>query len=244
MDILRFVQRLFVDDVKDLGLMLTGACLLMIAVTTIWQCMWRWRIPRERQCCSSESSFCSYRIWTCSQATSTSPWISTTMTTVSTCPRSSLLVLRVAFEVSSRFCQPLQLTTNRQASKRANVIVSGLKASWQTSRWVRFRRASTPSECACQQIKEGWRSSRKGTNSSRICRFLAHYTCRQRASRCVDKVLLFKHIFVRTLCSCIIFLITQPYRPHVRGSRKTISPPKMVSACDGAVRKLKNAARD
>lgn len=30
--------------------------------------------------------------------------------------------------VSTRFCQSLQLTTNRQASKRAYVIVSGLKA--------------------------------------------------------------------------------------------------------------------
>lgn len=100
MDILRFVQRLFVDDVLDLFFMITGAGLFcMIAGTTMWQCMWRWRIPREPQCCLFGSSFCSYRIWMLSPATSTSPWISTTMTTVSVC-YSLLLVLRTPFEMS------------------------------------------------------------------------------------------------------------------------------------------------
>lgn len=61
-------------------------------------------------------------------------------------------------------------TTNRRASRRANVIVSGLRVWQHTLRWVRCKQASTPSECVCRQNKNDRKSSRRGTASSRPCR--------------------------------------------------------------------------
>ena len=48
----------------------------------MWRCRWHWRTPREPRCCSSGSSSCSCRTWTPSPTTCTSPWSSTTTTTV------------------------------------------------------------------------------------------------------------------------------------------------------------------
>lgn len=63
------------------------------------------------------------------------------------------------------------LTTNRRASRRANVTVSGSKAWLCTSRWVRCRQPSTPWRCVCRQNKAGWRSFKKGTTWGRPSRF-------------------------------------------------------------------------
>lgn len=83
------------------------------------------------------------------------------------------------------------LTTNRRASRRANVTASGLKVWPCTSRWAKCRRPSTPWECVCRLNKDDWESFRKGTTWRRPCRFLRQISHKGRASRWGQTVLSF-----------------------------------------------------
>lgn len=157
--------------------------------TMTWRRRWHWRTPREPWCCSSGSSSCSCKTWMPSPTTCASPWSSTITTTVRLCQTNYFGIYSKIVNTSPLALLPKSplMTTNHQASERANVTASGLKAWRCTSRWARCRRRSTPWECACQRNKAGWRSSKNGTKGLRPSRFLRVTLHRGNWSRWVQK---------------------------------------------------------